>query len=79
VDHPLGRQAESSGRLGVAGLAASQFAALGEEVGAGGPVDGPVDPATAEQRRVGGVDDRVDPLLGDVALGRFDAAAASNL
>ena len=40
---------------------------------AAGAVDGAVDAAAAEQRLVGGVDDRVDDLLGDVAADDLDA------
>jgi hypothetical protein len=36
-------------------------------------MDRPVDPAAAEQRRVGRVDDRVDALLRDVAADDLDA------
>jgi hypothetical protein len=36
-------------------------------------VDGAVNPAAAQQRAVGGVDDRVDRQVGDVPFDDFDA------
>ena len=67
VDHEPGGEPEPRGGLGVAERAPVQLAAGIEEVGAGGPVDRPVDPAPAEQGGVGRVDDGVDVLRGDVA------------
>ena len=49
--------------------------ALVEQLGPGGPVDGSVDPAAAEQRRVGGVDDGVDGERRDVGPHRLDLAS----
>ena len=43
-----------------------------QPVGAGGAVDGTVDPATPEQPSVRRVDDRIDALGGDVAEGRVE-------
>ena len=49
-----------------------QLLARSEDLRPAPSVDGPVDPAAAEQGGVGGVDDRVDPLGRDVALGEPD-------
>ncbi len=51
----------------VSGLASAQGPALLQQRLAGRPVDRPVDPATAQQRLVGGVDDGVDLQRRDVA------------
>ena len=67
VDHESGGEPEPGRGLGVAERAAIEVAAGVEQLRAGRPVDRPVDAAPAEQRRVGGVDDRVDVLGGDVA------------
>src|SRR5204862_6742611 len=47
--------------------AAADLAALGEEFRAGGAVNRAIDPAAAEQRGIGGIDDRVDLPAGDIA------------
>ena len=47
-------------------------AALGEDGWAAFAVDEAIDPSTAQQRGVGGVDDRVDVLDGDVSLDEHD-------
>ena len=78
VDHPPGGEPSGGRGHGLAGweavgvAAGPQGAALGEDLGAAGPVDGAVDAAPAEQRRVGGVHDRVDGLGRDVALPEGD-------
>src|SRR5699024_7409717 len=53
-------------------LALAQRAAGGEDLGASGAVDRAVDPAAAEQARVGGVDDRLGRLLRDVPCSHDD-------
>src|SRR4029450_6703994 len=65
-------------RLGVAGVAAAEAFARLEDRGTAGAVDGAVDAAAAEQRRVGGVDDRVHTCRGDVALRELDALGAGH-
>src|SRR6185295_15133860 len=68
VDHVPRRQPSRAGDLRIARLAATQVATLGEQLGPGGAVDRAVDAPAAEQRRVGGVDDRVRlGVLRDVA------------
>jgi hypothetical protein len=64
-------------------VAGAQVAARGQDLRAAAPVDRPVHTATAEQRRIRRVHDRVDRLRGDVALderdlhGTCDSAAAA--
>lgn len=50
VDHVLGREPIAFGDLGVAGLAAVQGPALGEQLGARGAMDRAIDAAASEQR-----------------------------
>src|SRR5919201_3108283 len=68
VDHPGGRQPVAAGDLRLAGRAAAEPTALLEQLRPGGAVYRAVDAAAAEQAAVRRVDDRVDALLGDVAL-----------
>ena len=68
VDDVARRQPVAGGDPGIAGGAAAQGAAFVEQAGPGGAVDGAVDPAAAEQRSVGGVDDRVHGERGEIAL-----------
>jgi hypothetical protein len=82
VDHPpRGQPARRGGHRLAGGQAAAvgpgaQLAARGEDLRAATPVDGAVDPAAAEQRRVRRVDDGVCLLLGDVAELEYDPHAA---
>ena len=57
------------------GRARRQLAGLQRQPRPGGPVDRPVDAATALQRRVGRVDDRVDVQVDDVPLDQLDPHA----
>src|SRR5262249_28246336 len=66
------RQPVAPRRLGVAGGATAQCAALVHEVGTGGPVDGAVHATSSEQRGVGGVDDGVDVHRRDVTSKNLD-------
>src|SRR3989338_3275952 len=68
VDHESRRQAIAFGELRLARLAAAQQAAFLQQLRAGGAVDRPVHAPAAEQRGVGGIDDRIDLKRGDVAL-----------
>jgi hypothetical protein len=54
--------------LGVARLTAAQPATLLEDPGPSCAMNRTVDAAAAEQRRVRGIDDRIDALVSDVAL-----------
>ena len=76
VDDVARRQAIAAGDLRLAGTAAVKTAALIEQTGPGGHVDGAVYPAAAEQRAVGGVDDGVDIRFRDVALNDLETVHA---
>ena len=63
----LGRQAVATGDLGVTRLAPAKQPALGHDVRAASPVNGPVDAAASGERRVGRIHDRGHFLSGQVA------------
>jgi hypothetical protein len=71
MDDICRRQAVAAGQPRLARRAAAERAALGQKLWTGGAVDRAIDPATAEQRGVGGVDDRIDGKPSDV--GELDA------
>ena len=73
VDDMAGLEAIAARDLGLAGLAAAERAAFGEQLRPGGAMDGAVDAAAAEQGGVGRVDDGVDVERGDVGLEDLDA------
>lgn len=62
----------------LAGWTAANAAAGGEQVRSGGPMNGPVDAATAKQRRIGGIDDGVHIQRRDVGLDDLDAMRHGN-
>ena len=66
VDHVLGQQPITSGDLGVTGLAAAERTTFGQQFRPGRIVDRAVNPAAAKQRRIGGVDDGIDPQRRDI-------------
>lgn len=66
VDHMARRQTVAAGDLGIAGGAAAERFTFGEQFTTGCTMDRAIDAAAAEQRRIGGVDDRVDGERGDV-------------
>jgi hypothetical protein len=68
VKNPLCRELECGRRLGVSGFATVQFAALGEQLGAGGSMYGSVYTPATEQGRVRGVHDRVYTYGRDIPL-----------
>jgi len=68
VEDPFGRESETGSGLGVAGGAALKFAAGSKKFGAGGAMNGSIDAATAEERGIRGVHDRVNSLCCDVIL-----------
>jgi len=72
VDHMLCGQPIPRRCLGLSGSAAAEGPALGNELRAGSAVNRAVDASATEQRRVRGVDDRVDRLKRDVSERRFD-------
>ena len=72
VDDMFCRKITAGGDFRIAGFAAVEFAAFFEDRGPACAVDGPVDAPAAEEALVGGVDDGVDALPGDIALHGFD-------
>ena len=76
MDHVPRRQPIAPGDLGVAGRAAIERAALGEQFGPGGAMDRAVNAAPAEQRRIGGVDDGVNAQRRDVGNDDFQPRRA---
>ena len=82
VDDPARRQIPGSGRhrlsygKAVRVRRTTQLATLGQQARTGSSVDGPVDASAAEQGTVGSIDDRIDPLGGDVA---FDSLKGSSM
>ena len=70
------RQPISPGNLGIAGLAAMEGAAFGEQLGPRRAMDRAIDAAPAEQGRIGGVDDGVNAQGGDVGDDDFEARGA---
>jgi hypothetical protein len=83
VDDPLGRQAEPGSGHGRAGskavrqLRGAQLAAGFEQFRPGRPVDRAVHAATAQERGIGGVDNRIHRPGSDIALNYFNPHAAS--
>ena len=70
-----GGELVARGDLGLAGAATAKLTAFRKQAGAGLAMDGPVHAAAAQQRRIGGVDDGVNRLPGDVALHRGEVHA----
>jgi len=73
VDDVAGGEAVAPGDLRLARRAAAERAAFRQKLRPGGPVNGAVDPAAAEQRLVRGINDGVNREPGDVALDDLDA------
>ena len=71
VDHVPCRQTIASGNFGISGGAATKRAAFGKQLRAGRAVNSAVDAATAQQRRIRGVDDGVNAERGDVGNDDF--------
>jgi hypothetical protein len=66
MNHMPRRQSITFGDFGVAGLAAMERAAFGQQFGAGRAMDRAIDAATAEQRGIRSVDDGVNAQGRDV-------------
>ena len=71
MDHMPRREQVTFGDLGVAGLAAVQCLAFGEQSGSSSVMDRSIDAASPEQRRVRGVDDGVNAERGDIGNDDF--------
>jgi hypothetical protein len=76
VDDVPGLEAIALGDLGVAGGAAAERAAFGKQFFAGRTMDGAINSATAEQRRISGVDDGVNAQCRDVGNDNFQPRLA---
>ena len=76
VDDEAGGQAVAPGDLRLAGAAAVQRAAFRQQLRPCGPMDGAVHSAPAQKTGVGGVDDGVRGLFGNVALDDLDTVHA---
>src|SRR5690606_1751802 len=72
VDHVARRQPVAPGDAHLAGRAAAEAPALLEQLGTRGAVDRAVDAASTEERRIRGVDDRVDGERRDVRTERLE-------
>jgi hypothetical protein len=70
------RQTISSGDFGIAGRAAVERAAFGQQFGPGRAVDRAIDAAATEQGRIGGVDDGVNAQARDIGDDNFQPRAA---
>ena len=68
VEHISGREPVALCQLGFAGLAPTQTPALRQQLRASRPVNGAVNPATAQKGLVGGVDDAVYLQFGDILI-----------
>lgn len=68
-----------AGDAGFSSEATVELSTLTEQFRSRRPVDGSVNTSAAEQRRVGGVDDRVDALVRDVPETRLDLQSNRNL
>ena len=74
VDDPLGGQMVCPGNFGLACSAAIQGAAFFQQLRTGGPVDGPIHTPATDKGFVGGVDDGVNSLPGDIPHDDFHSA-----
>lgn len=61
-------QAVSAGDAGLPRGAAAQLAALLQQFRPGGAVNGPIHPAAAQQRRIGGIHNGIHGQRGDIGL-----------
>jgi hypothetical protein len=68
VDDVVGGEAVAKGEDGLAGGEAGVALAFAEQLGAGGTVDGAVNAASAAELFVGGIDDGVELVRGNVGM-----------
>ena len=71
VDDTRRRQLVAGGDLGIAGLATMEPAAFLEQFWSSSTVDRAIDPAAAQKRRVGGVDDGINAQGRDIGDNDF--------
>ena len=76
MDHMPRRKKISFGDPGVAGFAAAELAAFGQQLGPGRIMNRAIDSAPAEQGRIRGVDDGVNAQRGDVGNNDFQPRLA---
>ena len=76
MDHMPRRQEISLGDLGIAGFAAVERAAFGQQLGPGCIMDRAINAAPAEQRQIRRVDDGVNAQRGDVGNNDFQPRLA---
>ena len=67
MDHVLCGKTIACGQAGLPGRTSPQCSTFGEKLGAGGSMDRAVDPASAEQRGICVVDERIDLQARDVS------------
>ncbi len=75
VNHEFCREIVALGSFCLAGFATAQQTTLGNQARSGRAVDGAIHSASAKQRTVGRIDDRVHCLPGYVSLKNLDAEA----
>ena len=76
MDHVPRRQEITFGDLGIAGFAAVELAAFGQQLGPGCIMDRAIDAAPAKQRRIRRVDDGVNAQCSDVGNDDFQPRLA---
>ena len=76
MNHMPGRKPIPRSDFGVAGLAAMERAAFGEQLGPGRAVDRTIDATAAEHRGIRGVDEGVNAERGDVSNNSFQPRRA---
>jgi hypothetical protein len=72
VDYPFGRQAEARRGFGIAGVAPTEQPAGLQKLRSCCPVDRSIHPTATQKGPVGGIDDRIDLLDGDVTGHQLD-------
>jgi hypothetical protein len=71
MDDMLGRQPVSFGDPGFAGWATTKQATFVQQIWAGSAVDSTINPAAAQQRTVGGIDNGVNRQLRNIGFSHF--------
>jgi len=79
VNNVPGLEIAARGYDRLAGGATPDFAALSHNGRSAGPVNGAVDPAPASQAAVGGIDQGIRFIQGDVALNQDDTSVSDSM